>query len=335
MNLNEEPIISVILPVYNADKYLQSAIDSILNQTYTNFELFLMDDGSTDGSANIIAGNASNDSRIKSIKNSENKGLIYTLNKGLNLVNGKYIARMDADDKAHPERFREQVDYMELHPDIDLLGTNYSIIGNRTGESDLPLNSEEISLFLYFKNVIAHPTVMMRTTVIKEHQIKYNPKAIHMEDWALWLELKKYCKIANHKSSLLEYRIEGQNISIKNWETRQERATEILKFHLDDIYNVKISEELLLWHWKLANQLYENEPVSLISNKIKNLQNNLKSNTEYSSGTINKLIGSISQSYVYKITDCSAIKGLKYMILSKSYNWRSLRYIIGKSISKH
>src|ERR1017187_7276972 len=130
---NNSPYITVLMPVYNAAPFLREAIDSILNQTFKNFELLIINDGSTDNCEEIIL--TYKDPRIRYIKNETNIKLISTLNKGIKLSKGKYIVRMDADDISFPDRIEKQVNYMETNPAIALCGTWFSSFGDRAGIS--------------------------------------------------------------------------------------------------------------------------------------------------------------------------------------------------------
>jgi len=133
-------LVTVLMPVYNGEKYLNEAIDSILNQTYTNFEFLIINDGSTDRSVEIIKGY--NDSRIKLIHNKKNMGLVYTLNRGLALALGKYIVRMDADDISLPNRFKLQLDFMEINTEVALCSGNaMSIVVVDMGKPNCTSNS--------------------------------------------------------------------------------------------------------------------------------------------------------------------------------------------------
>ncbi len=122
------PKVTVLMPVYNAEKYLKTAIESILKQTFSDFELLIINDGSTDGSEEIIR--SFNDKRIRLFNNEQNLGIIKTLNKGLNLAKGEYIIRMDADDISLPDRLELQVKYMEENPGIGISGTQARIFGD-------------------------------------------------------------------------------------------------------------------------------------------------------------------------------------------------------------
>ncbi|HYO21245.1 MAG TPA: glycosyltransferase family 2 protein [Flavisolibacter sp.] len=194
------PRISVILPVYNAQKYLREAIDSILAQTFADFELLLINDGSTDGSEEVIR--SYSDPRIIYIKNEENSGLINTLNKGIELAKGDYIARMDGDDVALPERLEKQVSHLEKN-NIALLATTYHSI-DKDGNL-LPawptdratITPEQIKKTLPRDNCIAHPTTMAKSWVFKKY--RYHPELVftykfihnqtYSEDYDLWLRI--------------------------------------------------------------------------------------------------------------------------------------------------
>lgn len=202
------PLVSVLMPVYNGEKYLREAIESILNQSFTDYEFLIINDGSTDASEEIIL--SYKDPRIRYIRNEKNLKLIATLNKGLAMCNGKYIARMDADDISYPERFAVQVKFMEAHPEYGLCGTNIGIDGRfkswvRIGESDY------IRFCLLFHNPVCHPTAMIRTSIIRDHQLDYPAEYIHAEEYILWLHILQYSKVINLNEKLLTYRLhEGQ-----------------------------------------------------------------------------------------------------------------------------
>lgn len=184
------PAVSVILPVYNGEKYLREAIDSILSQTHTDFELLLMNDGSTDTSEAIIQ--SYTDPRIVYVKNESNKGLIYTLNKAIELAKGEYIARMDADDIALPARLENQLRYLKQSV-AAILATRVKLIDDEGKtlpdweEDARNLSAHEIKSFLLKDNCIAHPTVMGKASLFKAYGYRYNQK--YSEDYDLWLRL--------------------------------------------------------------------------------------------------------------------------------------------------
>lgn len=209
------PKISVLMPVYNTEEiFLREAIESILNQTYADFEFLIIDDGSTNNTEDIIL--SYKDERIKYIKNEQNIGLIKTLNKGINLAQGEYIARMDSDDISLPERFAKQVKFLDENPDIDVLGTWFQCLPSGRIVETSPKDKDIKEHLLVNSNDIGHPTVMIRRATIIKYELKYDENALYVEDYALWLSLIDKIKFANLTEVLLNYRIHGNNVCNKN-----------------------------------------------------------------------------------------------------------------------
>lgn len=223
------PKVTVLLPVYNAAQFLRQAIDSILSQSCTDFELLIVNDGSTDSSVEIIA--SYTDSRIRVLNNEKNVGLIASLNRGISEAKGKYIARMDADDVSLPGRLQHQVTMMENDGGISVLGSFVDFMnvdGEVTGNwsTDREATSErEIRKLMMRTNCIAHPTVMMRTDVVRKYL--YNPKRKGAEDWDLWMRmLADGFRIAKLPEVLLNYRIHPGSV------TAGDKAEEVLEGRL-------------------------------------------------------------------------------------------------------
>ena len=177
------------MPFYNAAPYLAEAIRSILDQTFTDFEFILINDGSTDESESVVK--SFNDSRINYFSNDENKGLVYSLNKGLSAAQGAFIARMDGDDISLPDRLEKQFNYLKMHPEADLIATKVQLInekGQHTGfwKEDRDNTSEDqIKEFLPVNNCIAHPSILARAEIIRT--LKYRETQGEAEDYDLWL----------------------------------------------------------------------------------------------------------------------------------------------------
>lgn len=203
------PVISVIMPVYNAGSYLREAIDSILSQTFSDFEFIIINDGSTDGSDQIIC--SYKDERIRYVRNEGNKGLISSLNRGIDEANGTYIARMDSDDISFPERFEKQVLFLEKN-DVAVLATRVKLIeANGKPLPDWKEDCENVAVsqikqFLRRDNCIAHPSVMGKKTLFQQYRYQHNQK--YSEDYDLWLRLlADGHRIAKLEEPLLYYRI--------------------------------------------------------------------------------------------------------------------------------
>lgn len=196
------------MPVYNAENYIEEAIYSILNQTFSNFELIILEDASEDNSLSLIK--KFKDPRIRLIANRDNLGIVKNLNHGLTLSTGKYIVRMDADDVSYPDRIEKQVEFMEANPQVNISGTWFRIMHNKEIIKH-PVNHQEIVFKLFSDTAFGHPTVILRSSFIKENNIVY-PNNL-AEDYALWVSLIQKAYFANIPEVLLDYRWHGKNLS--------------------------------------------------------------------------------------------------------------------------
>lgn len=258
LNNQNQPLISVIMSIYNGEKYLKEAIDSILGQSYKNFEFIIINDGSIDNSLSIVKNYKEMDNRIVLIENSGNKGLIYSLNRGLDLSKGKYIARMDADDISEKNRFLEQISFLEKNENIAMCSTyvkmfkdNFKFLSKKFGSE---IESEKIKTILLFKNYIAHPTVMIRKEIIDKYNLKYNSEDKGMEDYGLWLYLSKYENIATIPKYLLRYRFLGNSISSKTLEDIENHKLKLKKIYFREFgdFFESFSDKKLDIHTEIA-----------------------------------------------------------------------------------
>ena len=201
------PLISVLLPTYNSSAYLRQSIESILRQTYINFELIVVDDASDDGTSAIL--DDIDDSRIVRIAFSQNQGIVKALNAALMRAKGVYLARMDADDMAIPDRLRCQVGYLEEHPDVAIVGSWIRGFGSlrRSYIHAYPIDNGEIQAAQYFENPFAHPSVMIRHAVFDHLSELYCSDFPYVEDWELWGRLFEFGKAANIPAALVCYRV--------------------------------------------------------------------------------------------------------------------------------
>ena len=204
MKTYNDILVSVVMPVYNGALYLKEAIDSILSQTHTNFELIIINDGSTDNSEEIIL--SYDDTRIHYIVNEKNSGICVTLNKGLDAARGKYIARMDCDDISDINRLSVQVDFMESHLEIGSCGSDIHLFGDTQGKVQMEQNSDLCAAGLLFNPCFAHPTVMWRKDIMERFNIRYNESYRGLEDFVMWWQFAEVTKLANITLALLMYR---------------------------------------------------------------------------------------------------------------------------------
>jgi len=250
------PLISVILPVYNGEKYLKESIESILNQTFFDFEFIIINDGSIDNSMEIIK--SFTDKRIKVFENKQNRGLVYSLNKSLDKAKGKYIVRQDQDDISLPNRFFAQYKFMEKNPHVGVCGTYMKSIGDNNNIFKLPIIYDQIKVNLLFGCVINHPTVMIRQSLIKEYKIKYDQAYPHAEDYDLWSKLVNKTIITNLPKVFLLYRNhEGNTCKIFS-EKQLESANKVRLRQLKNLSNDLNAEEVEL-HNRISNYNFEND----------------------------------------------------------------------------
>lgn len=242
------PKISVILPVYNCEKYLKQSIESVLTQTFTDFELIIINDGSIDGSEGIIK--SFSDERIVYVKNETNLKLIASLNKGIKIARGEYIARMDADDISHKDRFACQFKYLEQHKDIGICSTWARIIDNDgkvTGRIKNPTSPNIIDCSLLFTCPLLHPSIMGRSDVFK--QFRYSKEALHIEDMELWSRMSiNGVRMANISKYLINYRWHEDNVSVINDTFQNESKRAILKPRVEELFERAITEDEMDLH---------------------------------------------------------------------------------------
>lgn len=213
------PTVSVVMSTFNAEQFLSQAIDSILTQSYVDFEFIIINDGSTDGSASILERYQNNDSRVR-VFHQENSGLVASLNRGCSLARGRLIARMDADDIALTDRLMQQVNFMRMHPEVAVLGGAVEWIdatGNPLGTYDRPCDHRAIELSSEDGCPIWHPTAVFR----KEAFVSvggYRPVVLDAEDYDLWLRIADRFKLANLPDVVLRYRVHPAQISVRKGE---------------------------------------------------------------------------------------------------------------------
>ncbi|TAL68268.1 MAG: glycosyltransferase [Bacteroidetes bacterium] len=246
------PRISVIMPVYNAEKHLKEAIQSILNQTYTDFEFIIVDDGCTDKSQKIIK--SIKDIRINLVVNEQNIGLTKSLLNGYTFCKGEFIARMDADDISVPLRFEKQLDFLDKHPEVGVLGTNALAIKENTKplyKIKYPEFHSLIKWALIFSNPMCHPSVMMRRSVIEKFGF-YESNTLWSQDYQYWSRIIDHTKFYNIQEYLILIRTSGEKVSLSHYEGQIQNAIKICKNNLSYYTDENLNENIIkgLWTWK-------------------------------------------------------------------------------------
>lgn len=255
-------MISVLMSVYNAEEYLRIAIESILNQTYTDFEFIIINDGSTDQSKAII--NSYKDKRIKLIDNVKNSGLVFSLNKGIDSAAGEYIARMDADDISLPERFEKQIEFLNKETDVALVSSSGTYIDENGIDKkylEFPVSAHLIFTYLFFGNPIIHTSVFIKTDVLRKY--KYKKDYYLAEDYFLWSQIAKDHKVANIPEPLVKYRFHESSISLQKKFEQEECVKKVLVYHLSNIGLNDLPEETKNLHYKLLNYKFDSQTIAI------------------------------------------------------------------------
>jgi glycosyltransferase involved in cell wall biosynthesis len=217
------PKVSVLMPAFNAEKHIALAIDSILAQSFQDYEFIIINDGSTDNTEQIIG--SYNDARIRYIKNETNLKLIATLNKGFDLCLGQYIVRMDADDISLPDRIEKQVQFMDKNPEIGLCGTAFESFGFINGPYFYKSEDIDIRIRLLHECHMLHPSIIIRTEVIRQHNLYMT--ILHGEDLDFFIRIAEQTKLANLPEILIRYQQLPESMSKANAEITELHCTKI------------------------------------------------------------------------------------------------------------
>lgn len=243
-----DKLISVIMSVYNeVPEYLDVAIKSILNQTYKNIEFIILNDGSNNDIVKKLEYAAQNDSRIKLIHNEEQIGLTKSLNKGLAVAQGEFIARMDSDDFSVPNRFERQIAFFDAHPDVDIIGTGVVSFGAKSIFMS-PCNgmkNHEIRAELFFTSALCHPSVMIKKSFLDENNLTYDGNVKKGQDYDMWERCSEYGKLAVMDEVLLFYRIHEKQITSQFKSEQVTTAEMVMKRRLSRIGIEPTNEEYL------------------------------------------------------------------------------------------
>lgn len=239
--------VSVLMPVYNGEAFVAQAIKSVLRQTFHDFELIVIDDGSTDKSVDIVSG--FDDSRIRLFQNQSNSGVAATLNRGLSLARGEYIARMDADDVCVKSRLAKQVEYLDTNSEVGIVGSWIRLFGDQLPLVEkTPVDSDILAAYLIFDNPIFHPTVMLRQSLIESDGLSYNTTFNRTEDFELWIRAAEYTELGNIPIVLHKMRHHKQSVTSIALEDMTKQTCELLAGQLRTIGISPTKEEVLFHH---------------------------------------------------------------------------------------
>lgn len=252
--MNSAPL-TVLLPVYNGEKYVADAVESILNQSYSEFELLIIDDGSTDDSYKIIS--AYSDPRIRILKNEENRGLIYSLNRGIKEAKGKFVARLDADDYALPVRLELQMSFMNENPEVALCSTGF-IVDNGTSKREVTYKSRHNEIKFDFLNQchICHGSAVWNNDLLKKNNLFFNPEFSHAEDFDLFARIMEMFPVHNLPEKLSVIRKHSENVSRVFSETQLINSL-VVRTRMFKNLGMEVTKDELMRFEKLYYQDYE------------------------------------------------------------------------------
>lgn len=238
-------IVSVVLPVHNGEEYLHEAIASVLEQTYNNFELIIIDDCSNDETVTIVQ--SFKDARIRLISSRERLRICNALNIGLRKANGQFIARMDADDVCHPRRLERQIHFLQKHSDIGFCGSWVRRFGvnQQSQKYSRPVGPMRVRAFAVYDNPMVHSSVMLRREVLKYVDVVYRDDFAHAEDFDLWTRLLEYTEGDNLPEILLDYRVHSQSVTLQKSEAMDHTACRILKRELKRLGVIATDDEVM------------------------------------------------------------------------------------------
>lgn len=249
MASNVMPLISVIMPVRNGGPYLEPAIQSILTQTLQDFELLIVDDASSDDTPHVLMALSAEDRRIRKITLHSSAGICGALNTGLEIASGYYIARMDADDLARPERLAVQVSYLQAHPALALCGSQV----RRFGEGIKPFvyrgpaDSTILRASLVFDNPLFHASVMLRGDLLRQERWRYDEQYRHAEDYDLWSRIAESYSIGQVPRVLLDYRVHAANVTNTSTFGMDAASRMVMERHLREL-GIEANVEELCFH---------------------------------------------------------------------------------------
>ena len=312
----KNPKITVLMPAYNTEKYIADSIDSILSQTFEDFELLIINDGSTDKSENIIL--SFNDPRIRYIKNEQNMGLTKVRNLGLELVRGEYIAMLDSDDIAHSTRLAKQVNFLDKNQTYGIIGTWVRLIDVNSRSTDVKwknnLLPEEIPPTMLLHNCLSQSSVMLRASAIRDE--KYREGYAPAEDYDLWVRIAKKWKIAILSEVLVDYRTNPNGQSKTKKEEQSRAVAKIVTTQLGSLGIGPTNNELSI---HLANDMAKDYGILLFLEKREAWLNRLilanHSKKSYNEITFNSAMGKAW------LKNCYAISSKGYLVWKKF--WKS------------
>ncbi|WP_195244227.1 glycosyltransferase family 2 protein [Clostridium celatum] len=329
--------LTVFMPVYNREKYLKYSIGSILKQDYTDFELLIIDDGSTDNSISIIE--SFKDSRIRLLKNETNKGVVFTRNRGMEEARGEFILLLDSDDIAIPGRFRKQVNWMESKQDAVIIYS--SMIANYSNgvKKSVPIieDNELIKAMMIFKNCVMTSASIIRRSKIIENGVKYRQEYFYGEDYAFAIDALKYGEIYGINEALTSYTCASEGSITSTVHTRREEVTNNIMFFIRKKYlednDIYLNDEQIMIICKATAQptLIDEEQFKLFISTLEEININNKS---FNNEKLRISLEQITNEILY-FSQKIKLKEKKYIIKNTNISYITKKLSIKKLVIYH
>ena len=293
------PRVTVLMSVHNGEKYLRESIESILHQTFTDFELLIINDASLDSSRDIL--HSYNDPRIRLIENRKNLGQAESLNIGINKAKGKYIARMDQDDISLPKRLKYQYGLMEDNDNIGVCGTFAQFINSDSKKikfhyyEKLMTSNLDIKSQLLFRSCFIHPSVIIRLSFLKENHLYYEKSVGHAQDYLLWYRMSSLCDFMNIPKKLLKYRIHQEQLSKGKRNDQFSSSNNIRRIIIGKFLEREVSEAEKIKHTRISIAQYGSSfsKIDEAENWLKFLMNHNEINGKYNRKSLTKVLRNI------------------------------------------
>lgn len=320
------PRISVIMTVYNTAHYVKLAIESILNQTFTDFEFLIFNDGSTDDSANIIK--SIKDDRILFFDDQQNTGYVKRVNKAIEIAKGDFIARMDSDDIALPERFAKQIEFMTTHPQIGICGSSFVAFGDFDFVENLPICDSDIREMMLVNNPMAQSAVMIRKDVIDNYNLRYKHSSVPVEDYFLWYDISKVTQLHNLPDILLMYRRHASQISVVMNDRQRMKVNELRITQLIDKGFIMSEEDKKIYCAIVDNSIQENDTHDFIAiiNVMQKITMQNKEILAYRSEVFKKIF-SVSWNRLVREVRLRNPKYISYVLGANNYVFSTLTVV--------
>ena len=319
--------ITILMSVYNGERFLKETIDSVLAQSYSDFIFLIINDGSTDRSAEIIC--SYSDKRIVYHENEKNIGLVETLNKGIEMVDTEFLARMDADDLWHPTKLEIQIQLLDSRPDVGLCGTSIRKFGAFEGDFSFPIENEGLKVGFLFYCCMSHPSVVFRMSFLKESSLRYKADYFPAEDYKMWTDCLEKTQIYNIPEILVYYRQHNNQITQDSNILQLEKTNQVRLEMLNRISSEFTQEEKMFHLETFVRQRIKSvsDYKKCVSWKkilqVKNKENAYYIQAHLLDVELDKYIQSAYKTYVlsYYFKIFSISNGLRYLF---SCDWRYL-----------